>query len=124
MIFTQNKNKVTSHMWWPLNTLHAEELAGEKEMACCVRGYKVYEDMWAAAIGHVVIRKIVVVNYNCVKYSNFNSPRKCSIVYENRFIFMLTYQLHSIVQNAIKVTGSSLFVTLNCACTSTILYGL
>ncbi len=24
---------------------------GEKELACCVRGYHVYKDIWAAAIG-------------------------------------------------------------------------
>ena len=24
---------------------------GEKELACCVRGYHVYRDIWAAAIG-------------------------------------------------------------------------
>ena len=29
----------------------AEEMACEKEMACCVRGYHVYEDIWAAEIG-------------------------------------------------------------------------
>ena len=46
----------------------AEEMAGEKEMAC-VRGYCVYKDIWAAAIGDglvyhrwcVVVGKIFVV---------------------------------------------------------------
>ena len=59
----------TSCVWWALIegiTPRAEEMAGE-EMACYVRGYHVYEDMWAAAIGELllchhwcVIRKIFV----------------------------------------------------------------
>ena len=45
-------------MWWALIeeiALCAEEMACEKEMACCVRGYHVYKDMWAAAIGEVLV---------------------------------------------------------------------
>jgi len=37
----------TSRVWWTLIeeiALRAEEMAGEKEMACCVRGYYVYKD--------------------------------------------------------------------------------
>ena len=33
----------------------AKEMAGENEMACCVRGYHVYKDIWAAAIGDVLV---------------------------------------------------------------------
>ena len=33
----------------------AEEMACEKKMACCVRGYHVYKDIWAAAIGEVLV---------------------------------------------------------------------
>ena len=33
----------------------AEEMAGEKEMACCVRGYHEDKDIWAAAIGEVLV---------------------------------------------------------------------
>ena len=29
-------------------------VAGEKETACCVRGYHVYKDIWAAAIREVL----------------------------------------------------------------------
>ena len=34
-----------------------EEMAyhSEKETACCVRGYNVYKDIWAAAIGEVLV---------------------------------------------------------------------
>ena len=42
----------------------AVKMAGEKEVACCVRGYRVYKDIWAAAIRHVLVcchRKIFVV---------------------------------------------------------------
>ena len=61
IIFVQTKldeNNFTSCMWWALIeeiALRAEEMAGEKEMACCVRGYQVYKDIWAAAIGEVLV---------------------------------------------------------------------
>ena len=40
-----------------------EDMADEKKMACYVRGYHVYKDRWAAAIGEVwcVVGKIFVV---------------------------------------------------------------
>ena len=44
-------------MWWALIeeiTPRAEEMACEKEMTC-VRGYHVYKDIWAAAIGEVLV---------------------------------------------------------------------
>ena len=34
--------------------LHAKEMACVKEIACCVRGH-VYKDIWAAAIGEVLV---------------------------------------------------------------------
>ena len=40
-------------MWWALIeeiAPCAEEMTGEKEIACCVRGYHVYKDIWAVAI--------------------------------------------------------------------------
>ena len=45
-------------MWWALIeeiAPHAEEMVHEKEMACCVRGYHVYKDLWAAAFGEVLV---------------------------------------------------------------------
>ena len=53
-----NKNNFTSGMWWALIeeiATHAEAMAYEKEMACCVRGYHVYKDTWAPAIGEVLV---------------------------------------------------------------------
>ena len=38
-------NAENSHVWWALIeeiTLRAEEMAGKKEIACCVRGYHIY----------------------------------------------------------------------------------
>ena len=61
VIFGQTKfdeNSFTSHVWWALIeeiTLCAEKMAGEKEIPCCVRGYHVYKDIWAAAIWEVLI---------------------------------------------------------------------
>ena len=50
-----NENNFTSCVWWAL----VEEITPcrryEKEMACCVRGYHVYKDIWAAAIGEVLV---------------------------------------------------------------------
>ena len=51
-------------------------MACEKEMAGCVRGYHVYKDMWAAAIGEVLVcsrepinmKKFFVVKLIRVKY--------------------------------------------------------
>ena len=43
--------------------LRAEEMAGVNEIACCVRGYHVYKDIWAAAIGEVLV---------CRHQENFN----------------------------------------------------
>ena len=48
----------TSRVWWALIeeiALRAEEMAREKEMACCVRGYHVYNNIWAAAIQEVLV---------------------------------------------------------------------
>ena len=53
-----NKNNFTSRLWWALIEEippRAEEIAGEKEMACCVRSYHVYKDIWAAAIREVLV---------------------------------------------------------------------
>ena len=45
-------------MWWALIeeiAPDAEEMTVEKEMACCVRGYHIYKNIWAAAIGEVLM---------------------------------------------------------------------
>ena len=84
-----NENDFTSRVWWALieeTTPRAEEITGEKEMACCVRGH-VYKDIWAAAIGDVLVcsteptnvGKIFVVKFIRVKYFHTFS------VYENIF---------------------------------------
>ena len=53
-----NENNFTSYMWSALieeMALRAEEMACEKEMACCVRGYHMYKDTWAAVIGDLCV---------------------------------------------------------------------
>ena len=45
-------------MWWALIeeiTVRAEEIACEKDMACCVKGYYIYKDIWAVAIREVLV---------------------------------------------------------------------
>ena len=53
-------------MWWALIeeiTPRAEEMAGEKEIACCVRGYHVYKDiLWAVAIREVLVCSMELTN--------------------------------------------------------------
>ena len=47
-----NENNFTSRVWCALMqeiATHAEEMAGEKKMACCVRSYHEYKDIWAAS---------------------------------------------------------------------------
>ena len=47
-------------MWWALIEI-AEEMvacikeAGEKKLACCIKGYHVYKDTRAAAFGEVLV---------------------------------------------------------------------
>ena len=65
-------------MWWALIEIaqRAEEMTCEKETACCVRGYHVYKDIWAAVIGEVLVysqeptnaQKFSLYNYIRVKY--------------------------------------------------------
>ena len=47
-----NENNFTSHGWALIEEIapHAEDMAGEKEITCCVRSYHVYNAIWAAAI--------------------------------------------------------------------------
>ena len=85
-----NENNFTSHVWWALIeeiAPCAEEMADEKEIACCVRGHIYGMDIWAAAIREVLVcsteptnvGKIFVINFICVKYF-------CTFsVYENIF---------------------------------------
>ena len=49
--------------------LHAEEMAGEKEMACCVRGYHVYKDIRAAAIWEVLVCSTEPTNVEKINYN-------------------------------------------------------
>ena len=50
-----NENNFTSCRWALIEiTLRAEDMAGEKEIACCVRGH-VYKAIWAAAIQEVLV---------------------------------------------------------------------
>ena len=61
IIFAQtklNENNFTIRVWWALIeeiALRAKEMAGEKEMACCARGYIVYKNIWPAPIGEVLV---------------------------------------------------------------------
>ena len=68
-------------MWWALIeeiALRSEEIACEKEMACCVRVYHVYEDMLAAAIGESAgVSLLVCPLLVCRRRKNFY----CKIIF-------------------------------------------
>ena len=59
------KNIFTICVWWALiekiapramlNRQNEMAYRGEKEVTCCVRGYHVYKDTWAAAIGEELV---------------------------------------------------------------------
>ena len=49
------RTHATLHVWKLLAWVDAEEMAGEKEMTCCVRGHHVYKNIRAAAIGDVLV---------------------------------------------------------------------
>ena len=64
------RKSFTIRVWWALIeeiAPCAKEMAGEKEMACCVRGYHVYEEKWAAAN-----LKVLVCNCWCVVVRKFS----------------------------------------------------
>ena len=44
-------------MWLAFEEIlpRAQEMAGEKDIAGCVRGYHVYKDIWAAGIWEVLL---------------------------------------------------------------------
>ena len=58
-----NENNFTSRRWALIEeiTLRAEDMAGEKDIACCVRGH-VYKAIWAAAIQEVLVCSIEPTN--------------------------------------------------------------
>ena len=54
----QNENSFTSRVWWALIeeiAPRAKVIACEREMACCVRGYLGYKNIWAAPIGEALV---------------------------------------------------------------------
>ena len=74
-------------MWWALIeeiTPHAEVMAGEKEIVCCVRCYHVYKDIWAAAIREVLVCSTEPTNIFVVKFIRIKYFRTFS-VYKNIF---------------------------------------
>ena len=62
----------------------AEEMAGEKDMACCVRGH-VYKDIWAAAIREVLVCSTEPINVG--KMQNYIRVKyfRTFFVYKNIF---------------------------------------
>ena len=71
-------------MWWALIeeiAPRAEEMAGEKEIACCVRGYHVYKDIWAAAIWEVLVCSTEPINVGTIFVVKLYSRKIFSYVF-------------------------------------------
>ena len=56
-------------------------MAGEKEIACCVRGYYVYKDIWAAAIREVLVCSTVPTNVGTIFVIKLYSHKIFSYVF-------------------------------------------
>ena len=70
-------------MWWALIeeiAAPAEEVACVKEMVGCVRGYHVYRDICAGAIGEVLVCSRELANVGEILVVKFNSRKKNSCV--------------------------------------------
>ena len=86
----------------------AEEMACEKEMVCCVRDYHVYKDIWAAAIGEVLVCRreptnvgeiFIVKLYLCKK---FLYVVLCTKIFynEKKQITVTKYMTRNVVQHS------------------------
>ena len=56
-------------------------MACEKEMVCCVKGYHVYKDIWAAAIGEVLVCNRELTNVTEIVIVNLDSRKKILYVF-------------------------------------------
>ena len=89
-----NENNFTNRMWWAL----IEEIApraenrdrwlhGEKEIACCVRGYHVYKDIRAASIREVLVCSTEPTNVGKILRCKIHSCKIFSYVFYVRKYF-------------------------------------
>ena len=78
-------------MWWALIeeiAQRAEEMAGEKEIACCVRGYHIYQDIWAAAIQKVLVCSMEPTNVGKIFAVKLYSRKKIFVHFLSVKIFL------------------------------------
>ena len=91
MLTKLNENNFTSHLWWALAkeiTPCAKAIAREKEMVCCVKGCHVYEDIWAAAIGEVLVCSRELTNVTEIVIVKLYSHKKNLYVFCVRKYFL------------------------------------
>ena len=62
-------------------------MAGEKETACCVIGYHVYKDIWAAAIWKVLVCSTEPINVGKIFIVKLYSRKIFSYVFSVRKYF-------------------------------------
>ena len=84
-----NENNFTSRGWGFIEEIapRAEEMAGEKEIACCVRGYHVHKDIWPRA---VAIREVLVCS---------TEPTNVGKIFIVKFISIKYFRTFSVYQN-------------------------
>lgn len=80
---------------------YAEETVGEKEIACCVRGYHVYEDIWAAAIREVLVCSTELTNVGKIFVVKLYSRKIFSYIFCVRKYFQnenkANYDMHAYI---------------------------
>ena len=90
-------------------------MACEKEMACCVRGYHVYKDILAAAIGEVLACSREPTNAE-----KFHRKKYIRVKYFRPFVFVRKYFYNEIKADygsllwSLSVTTVGYFLVTNC----------
>ena len=82
-------------MWWALIEAiapRAEEMAGEKEIACCVRGH-IYKDIWAAAIREVLV---------CRRSNQLLESFRCKIYLRKVVLYVFHVQKYFFKENKVN----------------------
>ena len=82
-------------------------MAGEKESACCVRGYHVYKDIWAAAIWEVLVCSMEPTNVSKIFVVKLYS-RKIVV----RFLCTKIFFSENKVNYSMKITAPSSWIAL------------
>ena len=102
-----------------------KRMACETDTACCVRGYHIYKDTWAAAIGEVLVRSREPINaenlhkvfFLCTKNFLQRNKANCThMVFKHILTPLMLLLMHMHIQQnmTITITCSKNFLKDNC----------